>query len=116
MKETLIIAIILGAFALLASLRAARLDAANAAKPRRNEQKFLFSFPQYQPPGGRQPQHEIADNKAGEKDLDRAEAVQQGFGGDKGGAPDKDRDDGGQVSRPGAGKGPRAVWGRRRCG
>ena len=36
MKETLIIAIILGAFALLASLRAARLDAANAAKPRRN--------------------------------------------------------------------------------
>ena len=32
MKETLIIAIILGAFALLASLRAARLDAANAAK------------------------------------------------------------------------------------
>ena len=35
MKETLIIAIILGAFALLASLRAARLDAANAAKPRR---------------------------------------------------------------------------------
>ena len=33
MKETLIIAIILGAFALLASLRAARLD---AAKPRRN--------------------------------------------------------------------------------
>ena len=36
MKEPLIIAIILGAFALLASLRAARLDAANAAKPRRN--------------------------------------------------------------------------------
>ena len=36
MKETLIIAIILGAFALLASLRAARLDASNAAKPRRN--------------------------------------------------------------------------------
>lgn len=36
MKETLIIAIILGAFALLASLRAARLDAANVAKPRRN--------------------------------------------------------------------------------
>ena len=35
MKETLIIAIILGAFALLASLRAARLDAANAAKPGR---------------------------------------------------------------------------------
>lgn len=35
MKETLIIAIILGTFALLASLRAARLDAANAAKPRR---------------------------------------------------------------------------------
>ena len=39
MKETLIIAIILGAFALLASLRAARLDAANAAKPRRNGRK-----------------------------------------------------------------------------
>ena len=35
MKETLIIAIILGAFALLASLRAARLDAANPAKPRK---------------------------------------------------------------------------------